>query len=148
VVEVDGATVASGPARHGLQWVNGAPRAGAQALLAVPLPAGSPASEVRLLFQEAGPPLVVGEVFLYGPDEEVVPDAGAAAAERALTEVRAGRWPAAVAAYAEAVRLAPQRASHHACLARARWRAARRTRLDVESLPDGGPALVLPRPGR
>jgi hypothetical protein len=146
VCELDGVPVAQGPARHGLQWVNGAPRAGRQAVLAVALPGDRPAGELRLLFQESGPPLAVSEVFVYGPDEPSLPDQGAAAAEGALAEARAGRWRDAAAAYAEAVRLAPDRASHHACLARARWRADRRTRLDVESLPDGGPALVLPRP--
>lgn len=148
VCEVDGVTVASGPARHGLQWVNGAPRAGRQALLAVALPSDRPAAEVRLLFQEAGPPLALGEVFLYGPDEPPLPDAGAAASAQALEHARSGRWGEAASGYSEAVRLAPERASHHACLARARWRATRRVRLDVESLPDGGSDLVLPRPGR
>ncbi|HET8644285.1 MAG TPA: hypothetical protein VFO85_02275, partial [Vicinamibacteria bacterium] len=37
VAEAEGALVARGPARHGLQWVNGVPRAGKQALLVVPL---------------------------------------------------------------------------------------------------------------
>ena len=69
VCEADGVVVASGPLRHTLQWVNGAPRAGRQALLAVVLP-GTSAREVRLIFQDAGPPLGVIEVFLYGPDEE------------------------------------------------------------------------------
>ena len=45
-----------GPARHGLQWVNGAPRAARQALLAVVL-GGETATEVRLIFQGPGPPL-------------------------------------------------------------------------------------------
>src|SRR5207245_3699387 len=100
------------------------------------------ASEVRLIFQESGPPLAVWEVFLYGPDEPPVPAAGAALAERALEKARAGDWRGAVELYAEAVRSEPQRASYHACLVRARWRAAHRRWLDVESLDDGGPALV------
>src|SRR6185503_13627535 len=116
VCEVDGAVVASGPLSHTLQWVNGAPRAGRQALLAVVLP-GTRASEVRLIFQDAGPPLGVVEVFLYGPDEVAQPLAGAERAE-------------------------PDRASYFSCLARAEWRAARRRHLDAESLDDGGPALV------
>ena len=58
VCEADGAMVAAGPAPHGLQWVNGAPRAARQALLAVPL-GDRAASEVRLIFQAPGPPLVV-----------------------------------------------------------------------------------------
>jgi len=148
VCEMDGVTVAQGPRRHGLQWVNGAPRAGRQALLAIPLPADRAGSEVRILFQGAGPPLVVAEVFLYGPGEPPVDDAGAAFAERALAHARAGRWAEAATAYAEAARRAPERASHHACLARARWRSVRRARLDVESLTDGGPELVLARPAR
>jgi hypothetical protein len=148
VCEMDGVTVAQGPRRHGLQWVNGAPRAGRQALLAVPLPAERPAAEVRILFQAAGPPLVVAEVFLYGPDEPAVEDAGAAFAERGLEHARYGRWREAADSYAEAVRRAPERASHHACLARARWRLDRRARLDVESLTDGGPELVLAREPR
>jgi hypothetical protein len=141
IAEVDGATVAQGPARHGLQWVSGAPRAGQQALLAIVL-GGRPAREVAVVFQGPGPPLVLGEVFVYGPDEEPKPASGAAAAEAALEQARRANWPAAVAAYAEAVRLEPHRASHHANLARARHRAAGRRWLDVESLDDGGPALV------
>jgi hypothetical protein len=147
VCELDGVTAAEGPSRHGLQWVNGAPRAGRQALLAVALPADRAVSEVRILFQDAGPPLVVAEAFAYGPDEPAAADAGAASAERALGHARQGRWTEAVGAYEEAVRRAPDRASYHACLARARRRAAGRARLDVESLPDGGPELVL-RPSR
>jgi hypothetical protein len=141
VVEADGVVVGSGPARHTLQWVNGAPRAGKQALLAVVLP-GTVAHEVRLLFQEAGPPLGIVEVFLYGPDEIVRPRAGGAAAERAYRAVRTGDWDEAVAEYAEALRSEPERASYHAALARAEWRARGRRRLDVESLDDGGPELV------
>jgi len=141
IAQVDGAVVASGPFRHGFQWVNGAPRAAKQALLAVAL-GDRGGSEVRLVFQGAGPPLVVGEVFLYGPDEAERPMSGAAAAERGFAAARAGDWTAAVAAYGEAVRVEPDRASHHANWARARWREPRRLHLDVESLDDGGPDLV------
>ena len=144
VCETDGVVVAHGPARHGLQWVNGAPRAGKQALLAIAL-GDRTASSVRLIFQDAGPVLRVGEVFLYGPEETAQPRAGDAAAAGALAAARAGDWTGAVAGYAEAVRLEPDRASLHACLLRARWRAQGRRRLDVESLDDGGPALVAPR---
>jgi hypothetical protein len=139
-----GEIVARGPLRHGLQWVNGAPRAGRQGLLAVVL-GDRPTSEVRLIFQEAGPPLVVAEVFAYGPDEPVQSTAGREAAGRGLAAARAGEWPGAVAAYEEAARLEPERASYHAAVVRARWRAARRRWLDVESLGDGGPDLVVPR---
>jgi hypothetical protein len=145
---MDGVPVASGPARHGLQWVNGAPRAGRQAALAIALPTDRAAREVHLLYQDAGPPLSVAEVFAYGPDEASSADGGAEADEQALAHARAGEWAEAVRAYQEAARLAPDRASRHACLARARWRASRRTHLDVESLPDGGGDLVVPRPGR
>jgi hypothetical protein len=148
VCEVDGKPVAAGPARHGLQWVNGAPRAGDQAVLAVALPADRPAAQVRILYQGDGPPLAVTEVLAYGADEPARPDAGAAAAEQAFEHARAGRWDDAVRGYEEAARAAPDRASHHVCLARARWRAGHRRRLDVESLPDGGAALVVPRPPR
>jgi len=44
--------------------------------------------------------------------------------------------------YEQAWRVEPDRASHHASWSRARWRAARRRWLDVESLDDGGPELV------
>jgi hypothetical protein len=142
VCEIDGAVVARGPARHGLQWVNGAPRAGKQALLTIPLGDRWASSSVRLIFQDAGPVLRVGEVFLYGPDEEERPRTGDDAAARGLAAARAGDWRGAVAAYREAVRLEPDRASLHACLARAAWRARGRRVLDVESLDDGGPALV------
>jgi hypothetical protein len=111
----------------------------------VALPPDRRVSEVRLLFQDAGPPLTVAEVFAYGPDETAMDDAGAAAAEAALAHARQGRWADAVGAYAESVRLGPERVSRHACLARARWRAAGRARLDVESLGDGGADLVVPR---
>jgi hypothetical protein len=146
--EVEGTPVARGPARHGLQWVNGAPRAAKQALLAISFAEPRRAGLVRLLFQDSGPPLTVAEVFAYGPEEAQVADAGAEAAEAALTHARAGEWDHAVRAYAEAGRLSPHRASHHAALARARWRAQRRAWLDVESLDDGGPALVAPAPER
>jgi len=141
VCEADGVVVASGPSSHTLQWVNGAPRAGRQALLAVVLP-GTRVGEVRLLFQDAGPPLGVVEVFLYGPDEVAVAAAGAGAAESAYAAARGGDWDEAVRLYGDALRAEPDRAAYHSCLARAEWRAARRRRLDVESLDDGGAALV------
>src|SRR5204862_345465 len=77
VCTIDGEVVARGPARYGLQWVGGVPRAGKQAVLAVPL-GDRRAAEVRLIFQDAGPPLGVWEVFLYGPDEAERPAAGSA----------------------------------------------------------------------
>ena len=141
IAELEGAVVAGGPARHGLQWVNGAPRAARQALLAVPL-GGRSGSLLRLLFQGAGPPLRIAEAFLYGPDEVERPRAGQEAADRGLAAARAGRWEEAVASYAEALREEPERASHHAAFLRARWRAARRQRIDVEGLTDGGPEIV------
>jgi hypothetical protein len=144
VCEADGVVVASGPLSHTLQWVNGAPRAGRQALLAVVLP-GTSTSEVRLIFQDAGPPLGVIEAFLYGPDEEARPGAGSRSAESAYGAARRGDWDEAVRLYADALRADPDRASYHACLARAQWRAAQRRHLDVESLDDGGAALVQRR---
>jgi hypothetical protein len=133
--------VAEGPRRAGFQWVNGAPRAGKQALLVVPLEDRS-TDEVRLVFQGPGPRLAIAEAFVYGPDEPVRPAAGLEAARRAFEAARGGRWDEAVRLYAEAVRAEPDRASHHAAWARARWRAAQRRWLDVESLDDGGPELV------
>jgi hypothetical protein len=144
VCEADGSVVARGPAAHGLQWVNGAPRAARQALLAIPL-GDHAAGEVRLLFQDAGPPLTVSAVFLYGPDEAVQAPAGAASAASAFEAARAGDWDAAVRLYADALAKEPHRAAYHAALARARWRAAHRRRLDVESLGDGGAPLVTAR---
>lgn len=144
VCEVDGAVVASGPAPFVAQWINGAPRAGRQALLAVVLPGGT-ARQVRLLFQESGPPLGVAEVFLYGLDEPEHPAAGHGAAEAAFEAARRGDWAEAVTRYREAARLEPGRAAFHAAVARATWRAQQRRRLDVESLDDGGPALVSRR---
>ena len=138
---VAGDVVGSGPARSGLQWVNGAPRAGKQALLAVTL-GDRLSDEVRLVFQGPGPRLVVSEVFLYGADEPEAERAGADAAAQAYVAARAGHWDDAVRLYAQALRLEPDRASHHAAWARARWRAAGRRWLDVESLDDGGPELV------
>ncbi len=136
--------VAQGPARAGFQWVNGAPRAAKQALLAVPL-GDRETDAVRLVFQGPGPRLTIAEAFLYGPGEDERPFAGASAARDALESARAGRWDEAARLYARAIRLEPDRASHHADWARARWRAARRHWLDVESLDDGGPDLVLHR---
>jgi hypothetical protein len=144
VCEADGAVVARGPVRHALQWVNGVPRAGRQALLTIVL-GDRPASAVRVIFQEAGPVLRVGEVFLYGPDEDVRPRAGVEREVLGLAAARAGDWSIAAQAYADAVQLEPGRASLHACLLRARWRAGGRRRLDVESLDDGGEALVAVR---
>jgi hypothetical protein len=144
IASIEDAVVASGPARQGIQWVNGAPRAGKQALLVIPL-GDRLAREVRLVFQGAGPPLTVAEVFIYGPDEHERPAAGEDTARRAFEAARAGDWTAAEAAYREAVRLEPDRASHHSAWARAHWRAPRRRWLDVESLDDGGPELVSAR---
>jgi hypothetical protein len=138
---LDGRVVAQGPLRAGFQWVNGAPRAGKQALLAVPLD-GSEASRIDLVFQGPGPPLAVAEVFGYGPDEAERPPAAAGPAAAAFEAARAGRWSEAVRLYEQAWRAEPDRASHHAAWARARWRAAARRWLDVESLDDGGPELV------
>jgi hypothetical protein len=138
---ISGQVVAEGPARAGFQWVNGAPRAGRQALLTVEL-GDRETDEVRLAFQGPGPRLVIAEVFLYGPREEERPRAGDASAREALDSARAGRWDEAVRLYSRAVRLEPERASYHAAWARARWRAAQRRVVDVESLTDGGPELV------
>ncbi len=141
VCTIDGEVVARGPARYGMQWVGGVPRAGKQALLAVPL-GDRRAREVRLIFQDAGPPLGVWEVFLYGPDEPERPPAGSAATEQALERARAGDWAVAAGLYAAAAQAEPHRASYQANLVRARWRAAHRRWLDVESLDDGGEPLV------
>jgi hypothetical protein len=137
VCTVDGEVVARGPARYGMQWVGGVPRAGKQALLVVPIGDRS-VSEARIIFQESGPPLAAWEVFVYGPDEPARPAAGEAAAEQALDRARAGDWSVAAGLYAEATRHEPHRASYQANLVRARWRAAHRQWLDVESLDDGG----------
>ena len=97
------------------------------------------------MFQGPGPRLTIAEAFLYGPAEQERPAAGAEAARDAFLSARAGRWDEAVRLYAQAIRLEPDRASHHAAWARARWRAAQRRWLDVESLDDGGPELVEAR---
>jgi hypothetical protein len=141
LAELDGRIVSEGPARHGLQWVNGVPRAARQALLVVPL-GGHAGQTVRLLFQGSGPPLRIVEAFLYGPDETEQAAAGQQAADRAYGAVREGRWSEGERLYAEAVRAEPERASYHAAFLRARFRAVHRQRLDVESLTDGGPELV------
>jgi hypothetical protein len=132
---IGGEVVAQGPARAGFQWVNGAPRAARQALLAVPL-GDREAHAVRLVFQGPGPRLTIAEAFLYGPGEVERPPSGASAASDALASARAGRWDEAERLYAQAIRLEPDRASYHADWARARWRAAQRRCLDVESLGD------------
>ena len=141
---IGGAVVSEGPARAALQWVNGAPRAGRQALLVIGLGDRS-TGEVRLLFQGPGPRLRIAEVFLYGPDEAPRPRGGEPLERAALDLARAGRWDEALRSYAEALAVEPDRASLHADWARARWRANRRRWLDVESLTDGGPELVEAR---
>jgi hypothetical protein len=141
---VSGRVVAEGPARAGFQWVNGAPRAGRQALLVVPL-RDQETDSVRLMFQGPGPRLVVAEAFAYGPAEAPLAPSGEAAARDALESALRGRWDEAVRLYGQAIRLEPERASHHAGWARAHWRAGGRRSLDVESLTDGGPELVAPR---
>ena len=143
-VSIDGEVRVQGPERAGFQWVNGAPRAGKQAVLVVPL-RDRETGEVRLAFQGPGPRLTIAEAFLYGPAEEERPAAGAQAAREAFESARAGRWDEAVRLYAQAIRQEPERASHHAAWLRARWRAAHRRWLDVESLDDGGPELVEAR---
>jgi hypothetical protein len=142
--DAEGGIVAEGPRRAGLQWVGGAPRAGKQALLVVTL-ADREVDEVRLVFQGSGPPLAIAEAFAYGPDEVTQTDPGAGSARAAYAAARRGDWDEAVRLYAEAVRAAPERASHHAAWARAQRRAAGRRWLDVESLDDGGPDLVQRR---
>jgi hypothetical protein len=144
VASIGGEVVAQGPGRAGFQWVNGAPRAGKQGLLVVPL-GDREAGEVRLAFQGPGPRLVIAEAFLYGPAEGEQPAAGAPSARDAFESARAGRWDEAERLYAQAIRQEPGRASYYAAWARARWRAAQRRWLDVESLDDGGPELVEAR---
>ena len=141
VASIGGEVVAEGPGRAGIQWVQGAPRAGKQALLAVPL-GDREAGLVHLAFQGPGPRLAIAEAFVYGAGEEARPAAGAESARGAYESARAGRWDEAVRLYAQAIRLEPDRASHHAAWARARWRATHRRSADVESLDDGGPELV------
>lgn len=142
VATVDGRIVAHGPERFAMEWVGGVPRAGKQALMTIVLPDAAAVSEVRVVFQDSGPPLAVSEVFAYGPDEAAQPPAGANAATAAYAQARMGHWADAVRQYEEAVRLSPDRAEYHAALLRARWRAARRQHLDVESLDDGGTAVL------
>jgi hypothetical protein len=144
IAEIRGEVVARGPARHGLQWVNAAPRAGRQAVLSIPL-AGRCADEVRIIFQGPGPRLVVAEVFVYGPGEAERPGAGAPSAARALAAARRGDWDGALGGYTEALALERDRATYYAASARAAWRVPRRRRLDVEGIDDGGPDLVLAR---
>lgn len=144
VAEADGVVLARGPSRYALQWVNGAPRAGRQALMVVPL-RDRGVQEVRVIFQEAGSPLTLAEVFAYGPDERRRPAAGAASAAEAYAHARDNEWKEAERLYGEACHLEPDRASHHAAAVRAGWRAARRHRIDVESLDDGGAAIFGPR---
>ena len=125
VAEADGVVVARGPARYALQWVNGAPRAGRQALLVIPLRDRS-LQEVRVIFQEAGPPLTIAEVFAYGPDEGQRPAAGAATAADAYEHARRDEWAEAERLYDEAGRLEPRPrvASRRALPARAGARRA------------------------
>jgi hypothetical protein len=142
VATVDGVVVARGPQPGALQWVGGVPRAGKQALMSIVLPVAPPMSEVRIVWQGVGPPLGISEVFAYGPEEALVPAEGADIAEAAYENARAGDWNAAVRDYQVAVRKEPDRAAYHAALVRARWRGAHRQVLDVESLDDGGEAVL------
>jgi hypothetical protein len=135
--EAPGEIVASGPARFGLRFWNGAPRAGRQGVIVVPL-GGREAAAVDWVAQAPGPPLDLREVFVLAPGAPVA-EGGGEQARQALSAARDGTWRAAASSYAEAAREAPERASFHAARLRAEWRAARRQRLDVESLPDGAP---------
>ncbi len=135
--EAPGEIVASGPARFGLRFWNGAPRAGRQGAIVVPL-GGREAAAVDWVAQAPGPPLDLREVFVLAPGAPVA-EGGGAQARQALSAARDGTWRAAASSYAEAAREAPERASFHAARLRAEWRAGRRQRLDVESLPDGAP---------
>ena len=125
VCEVGRRRVAEGPARHGLQWVNGAPRAGRQALLVVPL-GDRAADEVRLIFQDAGRRWLWPRSSSTAPTRRRSRARGRAAARAPSSRRGPDDWDAAVRLYAEALRLEPHRASHHAALARARWRAGQR----------------------
>jgi hypothetical protein len=115
---VGGQVVAEGPARSGFQWVNGAPRAGRQALLSVSL-GERQTDEVRLAFQGPGPRLVVAEVFLYGPGGSARCGGDALGARGA--RLRVGGWTRP-SALPQAVRLEPERLAPRGW-ARACWRA-------------------------
>ena len=138
VCEADGAVVAHGPNAHGLQWVNGAPRAAAGPP-AIPL-GDRAASEVRLIFQDSGPPLRVWGLFLMVPTRRrCLPPAGAAPPPsrppaRETGTARCALWKrrAARAASRGLPRLA----------GRARRRASHRRRVDVESLETGAPLVT------
>jgi len=131
--DVGGPVVARGRRGPAPQWLTGAPRGGNQPALVVPLH-GERSAEVRLRLQ--GAPLSVSRVFLYGPDEPSLASTGRAAAEAALACARRGDWERAARLYEEAGRLEPHRASYQIALARSRWRASRRTWLDVRSLDE------------
>jgi hypothetical protein len=132
-----GAIVAQGPGRFGLRYWNGAPRAGRQGVIVVAL-GGRDAAEIQWVAQSAGPALDLREVFVLAAAAPIA-EAGDDRASEALAATRAGRWAQAVTLYAAAARAAPERAAFHAARLRAEWRAARRQRLDVESLADGAP---------
>ena len=112
---------------HGLQWVNGVPRAGKQALLAVPLRRPRRQRGAAHL-PGGGAAAAGGRGVPYGPDEaRAARLAGAAAAEQASRGARWGHGTRRRALYREAVRRRPGPRRAARLPARARWRAARRT---------------------
>ena len=125
---VDGRPVSRGPLRNFLQWAQGAPRAGRQLVLTIPLH-GATGQTVDITGLGA-----VSDVFLYGPDEAPVAASGEGAARDAAERARAGDWPGALARWSEAARLEPHRASYAAARARAQ---ARVDSGAPRSLPDG-----------
>ena len=76
VATIAGEVVASGAGPGGAAVGERRAARGKQALLAIGL-GGRLADEVRLVFQGPGPRLAVNEVFVYGPDEALVPPDGA-----------------------------------------------------------------------
>lgn len=114
---LDGTRVAQGPARHGLQWLGGAPRAGEQGALSVVVDRAG-----RRLDLHLAPALRPCEVFAYGPEAPLMGARGVEEARAGLEAARGGDWVSALRRFAEAARLDPERASRHLALVRARGR--------------------------
>ena len=114
VASIGGEIVAQGPARAGLQWVNGAPRAGKQALLVGAARRPRDRARCDSCSRDRGRGSRSPRPSSTGPARRPGPAAGGEAARGAYESARAGRWDEAVRLYAQAVRLEPDRASHHA----------------------------------
>jgi hypothetical protein len=97
-----------------IQWLNGVPRVGPPGLAVVTLEDVT-AREIVVQAREPWPADL--RAWAYGPEAPLQAEPGAEAAARGLAHARLDRWAEARAAYAEAARQEPWRASYAAAAA-------------------------------